>query len=535
MLRRFDYVIVGAGLAGCVLANRLTRNGRFHVLLLAGGKDLINLGVQASNRASLDFANKDAFTMYSTEQEPYLFNRKIGSSHGKLHGGVGPFNELLYLRGNRYDYDQWCSGGSLGWSWDDVLPYFRMAEANDQFLDQYHGLYGRLCVSSSHYVAPVADAFLKAGVSVGLTRNDDFNGPNQEGVGAYQFMGHSGTRYSTTRAYLQPAIGRSNLCIVDNAICTKLLTETGQVVGVQFRRNDMLENVYARQTLLTAGTVKSPQILMVSGIGPGQHLAKHGIPVVRDLPGVGCNLQDHLSVDIGFRVHDRELLTLSRLDYRNYLSQILQLLVWAARLSVVTPQVGAFIRTNVAAPAPDIQISFFTKGFVLNPKRQPRMLRCSSVQCASTLLRPESRGSVRLRSANSATEPEIRGNYLSSPSDVETLMRGLRWMRRIANEEPLRGLIAKESSPGSEFKRDEQITDYIRATAKSMMHLVGTCAMGKGDLAVVDDHLRVHGVSGIRVIDASIMPTIISGNIDTATIMIAERAADLIIGDATCS
>jgi choline dehydrogenase len=531
IMQQYDYIIVGAGSAGCVLANRLSESGKHRVLLLEAGPDKESFWVRTPAGVSFLYTNPTLNWMYNSEEEPMLGNRRVYHPRGMLMGGSSAINGMVYIRGNHFDYDRWAAEGNAGWSAADVLPYFRRAETNLDHVDQYHGATGPLRVARASYDIPVVNAFVESGRAAGLPPTEDFNGAQQEGSQLHQFTISEGRRNSTARAYLKPARGRPNLDLLDRAVATRLIVEDGRVKGVCYMRGGQEHRAYAGETLLSGGSINSPQLLMLSGIGPAEHLAENGIAVVHDLPGVGRNLQDHICAPVNYETRKGMSLNKSLSGIHKYLNGARYLLTGSGPLSLGSSQGAAFIRTDPEAPAPDIQISFrawsfdFAEGVL-------KMHSYPGVQGAVIQLRPESRGTLTLNPQDPRQAPVLRFNYLTEEYDRATLVRGVRWMRRIASTGAFGDAVVREHGPGEHLQSDEEILSYVRENAQSVMHPVGTCKMGTGPDAVVDPRLRVHGMPGVRVIDASIMPYVVSGNTNAPTIMIAERAADLILADA---
>lgn len=530
---RFDFIIVGAGSAGCVLANRLTESGKHKVLLLEAGPDTESFWVRTPAGVSFLFADPKINWMYQSAEEPTLNNRRIYHPRGKLMGGTSAINGMVYIRGNSWDYDHWAAEGNVGWSAADVLPYFRRMETNRDFVDQYHGATGPLQVARGQFRIPVVDAFIQSGVALGLPRNDDFNGPEQEGAGTYQFTIADGVRSSSARCYLQPARRRANLELRDQAMVSSLIIENGRATGVRYTRaGGAPEEAYAGEVLLCGGAINSPQLLMLSGIGPAGHLKDNGIPVVHDLPGVGCNLQDHVSVPLNYETRPGMSLNKALSGWRKYYNGARYLLTKSGPLSIGSSQAAAFVRTDPQAPAPDIQVSFRAWSFDFTSTGRLLMHPYPGVQAVAILLRPQSRGTLTLNPDDPRKAPVMRFNYLTAEQDRDTLVRGVQWIRKTARTGPFGAAVVREREPGGAVMSDEEVLAYIRRSALTVYHPSGTCKMGTGPDAVLDPRLRVRGMRGLRVVDASIMPTVVSGNTNAPTIMIAERAADLILEDA---
>ena len=528
----FDFIIVGAGSAGCVLANRLSESGRHRVLLLEAGPDKESFWVRTPAGLPFLFFNPAINWMYHSAEEPMLGDRRMYHPRGKLMGGSSAINGMVYIRGNAWDYDRWAAEGNTGWSAAEVLPYFRRSETNQDFIDQYHGATGPLKIARARYSVPVADAFVASGAAAGLPMTDDFNGAQQDGTQLYQFTISEGTRNSTARTYLKLARERSNLTLRDMATVTGLVVEGGVVKGIRYSRHGRQHQARAREVLLSGGAINSPQLLMLSGIGPGEHLRSNGIPVQHDLPGVGQNLQDHISAAMNFETRRGMSLNNAFSGARKYFNGARYLLTKSGPLTLGSSQAAAFIRTDPEAPAPDIQISFRAWSFDFNSKGQLKMHRYPGIQAAVILLHPESRGTVTLNPDDPSKAPVLRFNYLTAEADGAALLRGMHWMRKIASAGALSDAVTRERGPGEGVTSDADMLAYVRQNAQSVYHPSGTCKMGIGPDAVVDPRLRVHGVPGLRVVDASIMPYVVGGNTNAPTIMIAERAAEMILQDA---
>jgi choline dehydrogenase len=517
----YDYIIVGAGSAGCVLAHRLTEEPSNRVLLLeAGAPDRpLTLHMPAAFATLL----KNRFDWaYDTVPQPHLNDRRLYWPRGKVLGGSSSINAMIYTRGHPYDYDHWQALGNTGWSFADVLPYFKKAEHQERGASAYHGVGGPLNVTDLRCTNPLSHAFIAAGVELGLCHNDDFNGPVQEGVGWFQVTQKAGKRHSTATAYLKPARHRRNLTICTQAHVGRVCFEQRRAVGVLIMENGRPRHVRAaREVLLCAGAVNSPHVLMLSGIGRAEHLQRLGIAVVMDLPGVGQNLQDHLGVAVAYS-STKPMMMASAGTVGNL---VRYLLFSQGPLTSNVAEAGGFVKTNPKVLTPDLQL-FFAPAYYLNHGFGRPQGHAFTVVAAS--LHPQSRGSVTLACSDPFEPPVIHPHYLSQAADLQTLLAGLRLCRRVTHTTAFAPFRGPELAPGSAVQSDAALSTSIRHTAETCYHPVGTCKMGSDPLAVVDPALRVHGVDGLRVVDASIMPTIVGGTTNAPTIMIAEKVAELI-------
>jgi choline dehydrogenase len=529
--REFDYVIVGAGSAGCVLANRLSANGRNSVLLLEAGPRDTNLWIHVPLGYGRLFKEKTVNWMYQTEPEPGLDGRSVFQPRGKVLGGSSSINGLLYIRGQHEDYDRWRQHGNDGWGFDDVLPYFKKAEDQRRGADDFHGTGGPLPVCDLGHPDPLSAAFIAAAAETGLPVNRDFNGASQEGAGFFQTTTRHGRRASAAVAYLRPAKGRSNLCVETAALAQRIVFDGRRANAVEYRQAGALRTARARKEILVSGgAFNSPQLLQLSGIGPAELLRQHGIDVVLDAPGVGHDLQDHMQVRVVMRCSQR--ITLN--DIVNHpVRKILMGLRYAAfrtgPLTIAAGTSGAFFKTNPRLATPDIQVHFLPFS---TDKMGEKLHSFSGFSASVCQLRPESRGSLRIRSADPTAPPEIRINYLSTEVDRSANVEGLKVLRKILQAPALRPYVVEEVDPGAKVVSDEALLSYCRARGSTIYHPTSTCRMGNDPLAVVDQRLRLRGVEGLRVVDASVMPDVVSGNTNAVVIMIAEKASDMILQDA---
>jgi choline dehydrogenase len=527
----FDYIVVGAGSAGCVLANRLTASGRHRVLLLeAGGHDR-HLWIHIPLGYGKLFADARVNWLYSSEPEPELDNRSIIQPRGKVLGGSSSINGLLYLRGQHEDYDHWRQLGNAGWSFDDVLPYFRRAEHQERGEDALHGVGGPLAVSNVCEPHPLCEAFIDSAQQAGFPRNDDFNGPTQEGAGYFQLTAKNGRRWSTAVGYLREARRRGNLAVVTNALASRILFKDRRAIGIEYRQGDTTHVAHAsREVILAGGAFNSPQLMQLSGVGPADLLRSHGIGVVADMPGVGADLQDHLQVRMQYRC--TEPITMNDVVHswpHKIGAGLRYLLFRKGLLAIGAGYAGGFFRTSAQVATPDVQVHFI----IFSADTAGAGLHTFPGFIASICqLRPESRGFVRIKSADPTQHPAIQPRYLTSQFDRDTVVAGLKLLRRIMTQPAMMRYIAEERAPGPRVTSDADLLTFARGAATTVFHPTSTCRMGGDATAVVDERLRVRGIGGLRVIDASIMPTVVSGNTNAAVVMIAEKGADMILQDA---
>jgi choline dehydrogenase-like flavoprotein len=525
----FDYIIIGAGSAGSVLASRLSEDPHTSVCLLeAGGVDSSVL-IHCPAGLALLAQTQGANWAFQTTPQPQLNGRRGYQPRGKVLGGSSSVNAMIYVRGQREDYDHWAAEGNPGWGWDDVLPYFKRAEHNERGADAWHGTGGPLNVMDLRSPNRHGPAFVKAGQQAGYPLNADFNGASQEGVGPYQVTHKGGERWSAAKGYLTPHIGkRSNLQVLTGVSVTRILLEGKRAVGVELRQGGALRELKAkREVLLCAGALQSPQLLMLSGIGPGAELQRHGIAVAHDLPGVGQQLHDHIDVvQVVDAPRVKDLFGVSPTGLWHALKGIWE---WRTQrsgmLTTNFAEAGAFIRSSPDVATPDLQLHFVI-GKLIDHGRKPTFGHGFS--CHVCLLQPKSRGSVTLQSGDPNAAPLIDPAFFKEPEDMARMVRGFKLMREVLQQPALASLGGRELQTTAAAQTDAQIEAVIRTHADTIYHPVGSCRMGPGPNDVVDAQLRVHGIAGLRVVDASVMPRIVSGNTNAPTIMMAEKAADMI-------
>jgi choline dehydrogenase-like flavoprotein len=524
----FDYIVVGGGSGGCVLAARLSEDPSVSVALIEAGPVDKNILIHVPAGLALLAQTKTANWNFNTVPQKGLNGRIGWQPRGKVLGGSSSVNAMVYIRGHRADYDHWAAEGNDGWSYDEVLPYFRRAEHNERLHDAYHGNDGPLNVMDLRSPNKYTQPFIDAGREAGYRITDDFNGADQEGIGPYQVTHKNGERYSAAKAYLTPNLARPNLTVFTDAHTTRILFEGRRATGVEFRRDGRLEQIGANhEVLMAAGALQTPQILMLSGVGPGDALAKMGIGVIHDLPGVGRNLHDHLdAVQVVNAPTLKETFGVSFGGIARVLKAIPE---WRSRrsgmLTTNFAESGGFIKSQASEPIPDLQLHFVVAKLVDHGRKTVFGHGYSGHVC---VLRPKSRGSVTLASPDPMAAPLIDPNFLADPDDVARMVRGFRLMRELFQQPALKKLGGHEHPRSAGATTDAEIEQFIRGYADTIYHPVGTCRMGPGALDVVGADLRIHGLEGIRVVDASMMPRIIGGNTNAPTIMVAEKASDMI-------
>jgi choline dehydrogenase len=530
----YDYIIVGAGSAGCVLANRLSSDPSVKVCVLEAGPPDNSPFIHMPIGIVYMMLSRSLNWRYFTEPQAHLNQRRMFWPRGKTLGGSSSSNAMVYTRAHAEDYNQWAALGNMGWSYADVLPLFKMAEHNERGANAFHGSNGPLNVADLRTPNVLSGVYVQACVAAGYVQNNDFNGASQEGVGLYQVTQKNGERWSAARAYLHPVIKRPNLTVLTKAHTTQIVLDGKRACGVVVVQNGKTMRLQAtREVLLSGGAINSPQLLMLSGIGPANQLQPHGIPVLHELPGVGQNLQDHLDVLV---VHECTKPVSLGISWRTLLAQSRHLYHYLryrkGPLTTNSAEGGGFVKSDPQQAIPDLQFHF-------SPAHLDDHAHTLS-RAAFTLfghgyalhvcdLRPKSRGHIGLHSADPFAHALVEPNYLSHPDDMETLLKGVKAARKVLATQAFDAYRGKEIFPGSAVQSDEQIRAFIRQKAGTIYHPVGTCKMGHDAMSVVDSHLKVHGIAGLRVVDASIMPTLVGGNTNAPTIMIAEKAAAMIL------
>jgi choline dehydrogenase-like flavoprotein len=523
-----DYIIIGGGSAGCVLAARLTEDPSVRVALIEAGPPDRNVLIHCPAGLAVLAKNGQANWAFETVPQRGLNGRRGYQPRGKVLGGSSSVNAMVYIRGQRADYDEWAAQGNEGWAWNDVLPYFKRSEHNERGADEFHGTGGPMNVMDLRSPNRFGPVFVEAAMQAGFRPNADFNAADPEGVGMYQVTHKNGERFSAAKGYLTSNLSRPNLQVITGAYTTRILMEGKRAVGVEYRQGGQLHQLKAgREVLLCAGALQSPQLLMLSGIGPAAHLQSHGIAVAHDLPGVGRNLHDH--PDVVQVVSAPQLKDLFGLSGPGLVRVVKGIIEWrkfrSGMLTTNFAEAGGFIKSEPAEERPDLQLHFVIGKLVDHGRKT---VFGHGYSCHVCLLRPQSRGSVQLASAEPMAAPLIDPNFLGEADDMRRMVRGFKIMRCILSQSALAGFGGRELASSADAKSDEQIEAFIRNRADTIYHPAGSCRMGNGALDVVDAKLQVHGVAGLRVVDASIMPRLVSGNTNAPTIMIAEKAADMI-------
>ncbi len=533
----YDFIIIGAGSAGCVLANRLSKNGKYTVLLLEAGGSDFNFWIWMPIGYGKAFYNQSINWMYETEPDEGIAGRTSYWPRGKVIGGSSSINAMVYIRGQREDFDDWKALGNEGWGWGDVLPYFKKSEHNDLGGNEIRGGDGPLYVSTmAKDLHPLCDTFVEAGVECGINHNPDFNGATQEGVGLYQNTAKNGLRMSAARAYLHPANKRKNLTVEKNAHATRILFEGKKAVGVEYHQNGLRQKAFAgREVIVAAGAINSPQILQLSGIGPADLLRAHGIEVVHAAENVGRNLQDHLAIDHLYKSRVPTLNNQLHPWWGKLWQGMRYVLTRRGPLSLGVNQAGAFIKTRPELLRPNMQIYFSPVSYSKAPPgKRPLMAPdpFAGFLVSAQPTRPTSRGYLEICSSDPFKAPAIHPNYLATEHDMNEMIEGAEFLRKLAAAPALAKVIERELAPGPQVQSATEMAADIRQRAGTVFHPVSTCQMGPdARSSVVDARLRVYGLDNLRIVDASIFPTVTSGNTNAPTIMVGEKGADMILAD----
>ncbi len=529
----YDFIVTGAGSAGCAVAGRLSESGKYRVLLLEAGTKDTNPWIHVPLGYTKTYTDPRVNWMFDSEPEKELNGRTLYQPRGKVLGGTSSINGMVYMRGTPTDYDGWRQKGCEGWGYDDVLPFFRKAENQERGPDEFHGAGGPLNVSNPVRCA-LGDAMVQAAIEAGVPANNDFNGATQEGAGYYQTTTSNRRRWSSARAYLGAAKGRANLTVATEAHATRILFEGGKAVGIEYRTPSGMQTAWAKGEIVVSGGVYgSPQLLQLSGVGPGELLQEFGIPVVRDMEGVGKHLHDHFNTYLVWRCSQKVTLNdLAASPLMKLTSGIQYVFTRSGHLSNAGIYAGAFVRSDPRLEQPDLQINMFGWSAFERLRTGIKPHPFSAFTMSPVHLRPEGRGTVKIKSADPLAPPAIRFNFLASEYDFQALIYGTRLSRKIAAQPALKPFVVEEVIPGDACQTDEQMKEEIRLRGVSNLHPVGTCRMGRDVDSVVDPRLRVYGIERLRVADASIMPQVPGGNTNAPSIMIGEKCAAMILEDA---